>query len=79
MQRTVMKMAAPGIVTVYPASSIYDLFDPITCPQLTTLGSVRPRKLSPASNKIAEPTIRAACTMIGGRAFGKIILNINIK
>ena len=49
------------------------------CPQLTTLGSVKPRNDKPASNKIAEPTISADCTMIGGKAFGKIIPNINFE
>ena len=47
------------------------------CPQLTTFGSVKPRNDKPASNKIADPTINADCTIIGGNAFGKIIPNIN--
>ena len=39
--------------------------------------AVNPRKDSPASNKIAEPTISAACTMIGGNALGRITRNIS--
>ena len=47
------------------------------CPQLTTLGSVRPRKDRPASKRIADPTMSADCTMIGGSALGRITRNIS--
>ena len=47
------------------------------CPQLITFGSVRPKNESPASNKMADPTIKADWTIIGGSAFGRMTKNIN--
>ena len=46
-------------------------------PQLTTLGSLRPRNESPASKRIALPTISAAWTTIGGRAFGRMTISMS--
>jgi hypothetical protein len=73
---TVTKMANPGKVTVHHELRMYDLFDPIIWPQLHTFGSLRPKKLRPASNRIATPIMRVAETISGGRAFGKITRQI---
>jgi len=51
---------------------------PIIAPQLITLGSLKPRKLKPASNSIAKPTSNAACTTIGGNALGNMTLKIRL-
>ncbi len=44
-------------------------------PQLIKLGSPNPRKLTPASIRIAEPTNSVVFTMIGAIALGRISLN----
>src|SRR6185312_7186711 len=68
--RTVRKMARPGNVTVHQPSMRYSRLEPMMRPQLITLGSPSPRKLSPASNRMAIPTTSAAETMSGGAALG---------
>jgi hypothetical protein len=70
--KTVIKIANPGKVTVHQACRIYILDEPIMYPQLMTLGSPRPKKLSPASKRMAMPTAKEALTIIGGRALGRI-------
>jgi len=70
--KTVIKIANPGKVTVHQACRIYILDEPIMYPQLMTLGSPRPKKLNPASKRIAMPTAKEAFTIMGGRAFGRI-------
>ena len=73
---TVMNTARPGGITVHHASIAKSRLRPIIEPQLIALGSVRPRKESPASNRIAAPTVSVDATMRGGSALGRMTRQI---
>jgi len=69
---TVSTMRTPGRAVRYHAVRISSRPAPIMLPQLTTLGSPRPRKDRAASIRMAVATITDAVTIMAGKALGRI-------
>src|ERR1044071_5015672 len=69
---TVIMMHAPGKTVVHQATHMAERESPIMLPQLSRLGSPRPRKAKADSVRMALPTIMELITTMGGSALGKI-------
>ena len=59
-------------MTAHHESKKYSRLEPIIRPQLIMFGSFSPRKLNPASNKMAVPMTSVAETISGGSALGSM-------